>query len=195
MRLKFLTIIGASLVVALSYCGPLSAAEPSAAGLWEQLDNYGHSWFLFFERDGVYEGSVVKMFIRPGTPANPICNNCPGEKKNQLVLGTSLVNGMKRTGLNYDQFAQVFGVEAGLNPNYPYGNVALFYQGVPRWPGDIQPQGYGGTLTAARPVIVTGATDPTSRALAASLNASDYIVKPIDLEDLAAAINRRIAEV
>jgi len=49
-------------------------------------------------------------------------------------------------------------------------------------------------LRAARPIVVTGATDPGSRALAASLGASDYLVKPIDLEDLAAAISRRIAE-
>jgi DNA-binding response OmpR family regulator len=31
--------------------------------------------------------------------------------------------------------------------------------------------------------------------LAVSLAASDYLVKPIDLEELAAAISRRIAEV
>jgi CheY-like chemotaxis protein len=50
-------------------------------------------------------------------------------------------------------------------------------------------------LRRARPIVVTGATDPRSRALAVSLAASDYLVKPIDLEELAAAISRRIAEV
>jgi CheY-like chemotaxis protein len=49
-------------------------------------------------------------------------------------------------------------------------------------------------LKAARPIVVTGATDPASRALADSLDASDYLVKPIELEELAAAINRRMAE-
>jgi CheY-like chemotaxis protein len=49
-------------------------------------------------------------------------------------------------------------------------------------------------LRGARPIVVTGATDPTSRALAASLGASDYLVKPIDLEELAAAISRRMVE-
>jgi CheY-like chemotaxis protein len=49
-------------------------------------------------------------------------------------------------------------------------------------------------LRVARPIVVTGATDPASRALAVSLAASDYLVKPIDLEELAAAISRRIAE-
>ena len=46
----------------------------------------------------------------------------------------------------------------------------------------------------SRPIVVTGATDRASRALAESLEASDYLVKPIDLDELAAAINRRLAE-
>jgi CheY-like chemotaxis protein len=50
------------------------------------------------------------------------------------------------------------------------------------------------SVRAARPIVVTGATDPASRALAASLEASDYLVKPIELDDLAAAIKRRLAE-
>ncbi len=49
-------------------------------------------------------------------------------------------------------------------------------------------------VRASRPIVVTGATDSGSRALAASLDASDYLVKPIELEELAAAINRRMAE-
>ena len=49
-------------------------------------------------------------------------------------------------------------------------------------------------VVRGRPIVVTGATDRASRALAESLEASDYLVKPIDLEELAAAINRRLAE-
>jgi len=46
-------------------------------------------------------------------------------------------------------------------------------------------------LRAARPIVVTGAADPASRALADDLGASDYLVKPVELDDLAAAIKRR----
>ena len=46
-------------------------------------------------------------------------------------------------------------------------------------------------IRAARPIVVTGATDPGSRALAEELDASDYLVKPVELEGLAAAIKRR----
>jgi DNA-binding response OmpR family regulator len=49
-------------------------------------------------------------------------------------------------------------------------------------------------LRAARPIVVTGATDAASRAVAASLGASDYLVKPVEPEILAAAISHRIAE-
>ena len=47
------------------------------------------------------------------------------------------------------------------------------------------------TVKAARPIVVTGATDAGSRALAEELDASDYLVKPVELESLAAAIKRR----
>lgn len=50
------------------------------------------------------------------------------------------------------------------------------------------------SVRTARPIVVTGATDPASRALAASLEATDYLVKPVDLDELSAAIQRRAAE-
>lgn len=50
------------------------------------------------------------------------------------------------------------------------------------------------SVRVAKPIVVTGATDPASRALAASFEASDYLVKPIELDDLAAAIRRRMGE-
>jgi CheY-like chemotaxis protein len=49
-------------------------------------------------------------------------------------------------------------------------------------------------VRAAKPIVVTGATNAAGRALAANLDASDYLVKPVELEDLAAAIRRRLGE-
>lgn len=45
-----------------------------------------------------------------------------------------------------------------------------------------------------RPVIVTGGTDRAARALGERVDASDYLVKPVDLAELKEAINRRKAE-
>ena len=47
-------------------------------------------------------------------------------------------------------------------------------------------------LVAARPVVVTGATDPASRALADALGATEHLVKPVEPSELAAAIERRV---
>ncbi len=48
-------------------------------------------------------------------------------------------------------------------------------------------------LRSARPVVVTGASDAASRRLAGELDASDYLLKPVELEELAEAIRRRAA--
>lgn len=48
-------------------------------------------------------------------------------------------------------------------------------------------------LKAARPIVVTGATDPGSRSMAEDLGASEYLVKPVELDGLVAAIRRRLA--
>jgi len=48
-------------------------------------------------------------------------------------------------------------------------------------------------LKSSRPIVVTGGADPISRAMAATLDATDFLVKPVDLEDLVAAIVRRLS--
>ncbi len=49
-------------------------------------------------------------------------------------------------------------------------------------------------LKAARPIVVTGAADPRSRAIADAIDAFDYLLKPVEIEELATAISRRMAE-
>ena len=45
-------------------------------------------------------------------------------------------------------------------------------------------------LAASRPIVVTGAADAASRAIADELGASEYLIKPVELSALAAAIQR-----
>src|ERR1700682_4346937 len=106
IRRMFVTVIAGSLAAVFAHSSSLRAApvvaEPSVAGLWEQADDHGHSWFIFFEHDGVYEGAVVKMYLKPSEPPNPICAGCTGDQKNAPVLGLVIVKGMQRHGLAYD---------------------------------------------------------------------------------------------
>src|SRR5215813_15374464 len=84
---------------------PVRAAEPTAAGLWEQVDdNTGkpESWFKITERNGVYGGNLVKIFFKPGEDENWVCDRCEGAEKGAPVLGLALIKGMRRNGYSYE---------------------------------------------------------------------------------------------
>ena len=81
------------------------AAGPTAAGLWEKRDDAGQpqGWFRIVDRNGAYEGQIVKMFPKPGQdPASWRCTKCEGEQKDAPVLGITFIKGMKRQGLAYE---------------------------------------------------------------------------------------------
>ena len=79
------------------------AAEPSAAGLWQKVeDGKPVGWFLVVERDGLFEGAIAKTFPKPGEDPNALCTKCTDDRKNAPWLGISLIRDMQRDGLKYE---------------------------------------------------------------------------------------------
>jgi uncharacterized protein (DUF2147 family) len=104
--LKLVTLAAAVSISAFAWAAT-SGGEPSAVGLWEQVDEksgQAESWFRITEKGGIYYGQIVKTFPKPGEepPEKWLCTKCEGAERNQPVMSLQLIKGMQRDGLKYE---------------------------------------------------------------------------------------------
>ena len=97
----------AALAALLSFVAAAHAVgtQPTASGLWQATDEetgQPTGWFLITDHDGVYDGIIAKMFMRPGQDPAVTCARCRDDRHNKPWLGLEIIRGMKKDGLKYE---------------------------------------------------------------------------------------------
>jgi uncharacterized protein (DUF2147 family) len=89
------------LLIALGLISTLAAATENPFGLWRTIDDKSgkeKSLVRVSEANGQLQITVEKLFREPGEEPNPLCDKCPGEKKNKPVIGMQIGSGLKKDG-------------------------------------------------------------------------------------------------
>ena len=89
------------LAVALFLPWLASAQALTPVGLWKTIDdNTGkeRSYVRIVEVAGELQGKVEKLFPFPGDDPENLCEKCKGERKNQPIVGMTILWGLKDEG-------------------------------------------------------------------------------------------------
>ncbi|MGH8042065.1 MAG: DUF2147 domain-containing protein [Rudaea sp.] len=77
------------------------APDSSPVGVWQTFDDDTHAPKALVQvelQHGVLSGRVVKLFPAPGDDPDPRCRGCPGARRNQRVVGMTILWNFHRDG-------------------------------------------------------------------------------------------------
>lgn len=90
------TLLGLSALTAVS-----AWADGSPVGLWKSIsDETGKPSALIriSETNGELTGKIEKLFREPNQEPNPVCTKCEDERKDQPIIGMTILSGLKKDG-------------------------------------------------------------------------------------------------
>ena len=93
----------AALAALMLAAAPLAFAQATPAGLWKTIDDetkQEKSHVRIVEAGGVLTGRIER--ITDPTKQDSKCDKCEGARKDQKVLGMTILEGVKRDGSHWD---------------------------------------------------------------------------------------------
>jgi uncharacterized protein (DUF2147 family) len=94
-------LIQAGLITALLSTSAAWAQNDSPVGLWRTVDDSTgkpKALVRITEENGALQGKIEKLFRGPNEDQNPKCTQCSDSRKNQPIVGMTIVSGLKKDG-------------------------------------------------------------------------------------------------
>lgn len=86
----------------------------SIEGVWKTYDDETgdlESEVKIYKKNGKIYGKIIKIHKVKNGEENPVCELCPGQRKNKHVLGMNIITGLSKDGSEW------YGDESILDPN------------------------------------------------------------------------------
>lgn len=98
------------LAIACAALLPLGAAaqQKSPLGLWKTIDDQSgkpKALIRISEAGGEYSGKIEKLFRGPDEEQNPKCDKCQDARRDQPLIGMTILNGMKQDPQDAAEFS------------------------------------------------------------------------------------------
>lgn len=108
---------------------PLSgfAANNTPVGTWQTIDDETgkpKAVVQISQNGDTLEGQIVKLYRDPQEDPNPLCQACKGDKKDQPIIGMTILSGLQQSGNEWvdgeildPQNGKVYSAKASLDDN------------------------------------------------------------------------------
>ncbi len=86
----------------------MTSMAQDITGKWKTIDDDGEtvkSIVEIYEKDGKLYGKVLEVYPDPDEPADPLCQNCKGDRKDQKIRGLEIIRDLELSsdGKTYEE--------------------------------------------------------------------------------------------